>query len=128
MKIIRENADEWHILKDKIAVCGFSAGGHLTASLGTFWHLDSLKEDVTCTLQIIAEGLGRLNEPTQKEIREVNDIMNNSIDGWVVGKQKRLPGYGQQRTWRRKPEIEQIYFFESSFIRSGIVAENNNTL
>jgi acetyl esterase/lipase len=26
LKIIRENADEWHIIKDKIAVCGFSAG------------------------------------------------------------------------------------------------------
>ena len=71
-------------------------------------YLDTLKEDVTCTLQIIAEGLGRLNEPTQREIREVNDIMNNAIVGWVAGKQKRLPGYGQQRTWRRKPEIEQM--------------------
>ena len=27
------------MLPDKIAVCGFSAGGHLTGSLGTLWHL-----------------------------------------------------------------------------------------
>lgn len=29
MELIRSKADEWHILRDKIAVIGFSAGGHL---------------------------------------------------------------------------------------------------
>lgn len=33
---IRKNADVWHIDRDKIAVCGFSAGGHLACSLGVF--------------------------------------------------------------------------------------------
>ena len=37
MCILRENADLWNISADKIAVCGFSAGGHLTASLGVHW-------------------------------------------------------------------------------------------
>lgn len=31
---IREHADAWHIAPDKIAVCGFSAGGHLALSSG----------------------------------------------------------------------------------------------
>ena len=31
---IRNHSDEWMIDKEKIAVCGFSAGGHLAASLG----------------------------------------------------------------------------------------------
>ena len=34
MKMIRENSEEWGIIEDQIAVCGFSAGGHLAASLG----------------------------------------------------------------------------------------------
>ena len=38
MKLIRENAGEWGVIPDNIAVCGFSAGGHLTASLGVFWN------------------------------------------------------------------------------------------
>jgi acetyl esterase/lipase len=37
MCIIRENAEKWHTDAEKIAVCGFSAGGHLAASLGVFW-------------------------------------------------------------------------------------------
>lgn len=31
---IRENAGQWHIAPDKIAVCGFSAGGHLALASG----------------------------------------------------------------------------------------------
>ena len=34
---LRENAEKFHIKKDKIIVMGFSAGGHLAASYGVFW-------------------------------------------------------------------------------------------
>lgn len=40
---IRQNADEWHTDPARIAVCGFSAGGHLAASLGTLWNHENLK-------------------------------------------------------------------------------------
>lgn len=35
---IRKNAEAWFTVKDQIAVCGFSAGGHLAASLGTLFN------------------------------------------------------------------------------------------
>ena len=35
MKIIRENSGKWNIDKGKIGVMGFSAGGHLAATLST---------------------------------------------------------------------------------------------
>ena len=35
MELIRGNAEKWHIMKDKIAVIGFSAGGHLAATVAT---------------------------------------------------------------------------------------------
>ena len=35
---VREMADEWHIDPERVAVLGFSAGGHLAASLGAFWN------------------------------------------------------------------------------------------
>ena len=34
---IRKHAEKWHVDGNKIAVCGFSAGGHLAASLGTLY-------------------------------------------------------------------------------------------
>ena len=34
---IRAHAQEWQVDENKIAVCGFSAGGHLAASLGTLY-------------------------------------------------------------------------------------------
>lgn len=35
---IRAQAENWKVDKNKIAVCGFSAGGHLAASLGTMFN------------------------------------------------------------------------------------------
>lgn len=35
MALIEENSEKWHINKDKIAVVGFSAGGHLAACAAT---------------------------------------------------------------------------------------------
>ena len=41
---VRTKADEFGVDPNKIAVCGFSAGGHLVASLGVHWnHPDVIK-------------------------------------------------------------------------------------
>lgn len=40
--LLRERREEWHIDPCRIAVLGFSAGGHLTASLGALWNDKSL--------------------------------------------------------------------------------------
>ena len=50
MCIIRENSQEWNIDASKIAVCGFSAGGHLAANLGVHWDKDYLKNVPGITL------------------------------------------------------------------------------
>lgn len=38
MALIRENATQWRVDPDRIAVIGFSAGAHLAASLGVHWN------------------------------------------------------------------------------------------
>jgi acetyl esterase/lipase len=44
IQIIRERAAAWHVDQEHVAVCGFSAGGHLTASLGVHHDLEILRE------------------------------------------------------------------------------------
>ncbi len=41
---IRENAEEWGCDPEKIAVLGFSAGGHLAASSGVMWNEPQVQE------------------------------------------------------------------------------------
>ena len=43
---IRENAEEYNIHNDKILVCGFSAGGHLAANIGTLWEDEIIKKEL----------------------------------------------------------------------------------
>lgn len=40
MLLIRKHADAWHVDVDRIAVCGFSAGGHNAALYATSYHRD----------------------------------------------------------------------------------------
>lgn len=40
----RSKSEEWNVDKDKIIVCGFSAGGHLAGSLGVLWDNKILEE------------------------------------------------------------------------------------
>jgi acetyl esterase/lipase len=44
MVVIKESADKWYLDRDKIALCGFSAGGHLAAYMGVHWQDDILKK------------------------------------------------------------------------------------
>ena len=50
-KIIRENADRWNVLADKIIILGCSAGGHLAASYGIFSGEDFMCSSVGLTAQ-----------------------------------------------------------------------------
>ena len=42
--MLKEMADKYGIDRDRIFTCGFSAGGHLAASLGVFWNRKFLKD------------------------------------------------------------------------------------
>ena len=41
---IREHAEEWNVDPAQIAVCGFSAGGHLTGSYASLWNSPVLQD------------------------------------------------------------------------------------
>ncbi len=45
MRYIKKHAETYHVDENRVFVAGFSAGGHLAASVGTLWHLDCLKTE-----------------------------------------------------------------------------------
>lgn len=46
VKYIKDNAEKYNIDKNNVFAVGFSAGGHLAASLGTLWHKDEIYESL----------------------------------------------------------------------------------
>lgn len=55
---IREHAQEYGIDPENIAACGFSAGGHLCACLGTLWNKPEAERE-----QFFAPGAAKLCRP-----------------------------------------------------------------
>lgn len=39
---VRRNAQEWDLNPERVALCGFSAGAHLTGTLGVLWQNDDI--------------------------------------------------------------------------------------
>lgn len=48
LKYIRSRGEEWNQDGDKLALCGFSAGGHVAACAGTMWHREDLLKASDC--------------------------------------------------------------------------------
>lgn len=46
VRLIRENAEHWHVSPDKIVIQGCSAGGHLAACYCMFWRQDWIRERI----------------------------------------------------------------------------------
>ena len=67
--------------------------------------LDNFSGTQVCSKLIYAEALNHaFDEPKQWEIREINEIMNNSIEGWTAFSNPRIfAKYGRQRGWERTP-------------------------
>src|SRR3989304_3816830 len=61
LELIRVNADEWSVDPARIAVCGFSAGGHLAAALGTMGRVrpNALILAYPCILDSISASLSK---------------------------------------------------------------------
>lgn len=69
--------------------------------------LETYTGDYVCVAQICNEVFKNEN-PDRKFIREVNGIMNNSIDGWKKGTTHRFSDYGKQRCYERGNEFMKV--------------------
>lgn len=104
---IRNNAAEYNIDPDRIFLCGFSAGGHLAASMGTLWDKDIAAFDGmeygenrpagmiisygACTLGEYSHELSRLfvygkKELTDEEIERLSpdkNVSENTVPAFI---------------------------------------------
>jgi len=68
--------------------------------------LDSFEGDMVCSKLLHHEALGRFEEPKTWEIREINEIMNQSVTGWTAYPNPRsYRKYGKQRGWMRGNKV-----------------------
>ena len=67
-------------------------------------YLDKYTGSMVCSKQLYKEALNHaFDEPKQWEIREINEIMNQSIDRWRYFPNPRMfSEYGRQKGWERE--------------------------
>ena len=70
MKVIQEHSEEWNLYADKIAVVGFSAGGHLAASAATMG--DIRPAAAILGYAVLNEDVKKCNPSAPDLIREVD--------------------------------------------------------
>ena len=77
--------------------------------------LDNFTGKHVCTQLLYKEALkNEFSKPKDWELKEIGDIMNNSVTGWQKCKNQRYAEYGTQRSWCRipkeEPTVEQLEF------------------
>ena len=70
---LRANAEAFHIDPQRLCLSGYSAGGHLAASMGVFWKEAFLHELLGCTAEDIRPQALLLGYPVMDSVGEVGD-------------------------------------------------------
>mgnify|MGYP001007976072 CR=1 FL=1 len=88
--MIREHAEEWHIDPDKIAVLGFSAGGHMVASYCMFWKKPFMAEMLQVEMEQLRPNAMMLGYPviTSGEFAHRGSIENLLGDAYEERKEE----------------------------------------
>ncbi len=76
---IRENAEAWNVDADKIAVMGFSSGGHLSATLATMWNRPFLSDALKLDNEMFKPNLLILSYPVITSDEEFSHERSFSI-------------------------------------------------
>ena len=72
--------------------------------------LDELSQDYVCSTMIYKEAFDHeYDTPKDWELKEINNVMNNSIFGWEKISSHRFAEYGIQRGWRRIADKEEFH-------------------
>ena len=98
--LVRQHAAQWHILPEKIAVCGFSAGGHLALSgavldspgpMRSFWAIRWSRQGSMPTAAALCSWRAA---PTRRHSR---------CSGWRIRSRRRCRRCSYGPPWRMPP-------------------------
>lgn len=95
MKHIRDNAEKYNIDPEKVFAAGFSAGGHLAASLGTMWDKKEIYDEIDMPLgynkpngmmliyPVLSDHFGSFKNLLMKENPTEEELAMCNIDNYV---------------------------------------------
>lgn len=80
MLLIREHSEEWSVDMDRVAVCGFSAGGHNAAMFGVYWDKPLVTEYLGVEKEMIRPAALILGYGLSDYIFMKNRVYTNPMD------------------------------------------------
>ncbi len=85
ISMLRERADEWFIDTDKIAICGFSAGGNLVGHLATRWDDPELSKLLGVSSDLLKPAGAIMGYPVvdYKLMRDLGEIRKDVMGGKI---------------------------------------------
>lgn len=103
---IREHADEWLIDADKIAICGFSAGGNLVGNMSVHWHDEFMKDKIGVKSEMLKPNATIMGYPVLDYIMTSQLLNTNSESNIskVVWQMANMATFGVE-----VPTEEQLY-------------------
>lgn len=77
MLTVRENSENWNVDFNKIAICGFSAGAHLCASLAVHWQNEFLSNKLGVASEMLRPNAVILGYPLLDYPYEMETLVND---------------------------------------------------
>ncbi len=146
IRIVRERSEEWGIDPERVYVIGFSAGGHLAASLSVLWNKGFLGEALGCAAETlrpdgcilgypVISPLGyRFGQPMREGYEKTLRCFDRILEGqdeeaWVLNSldlqaDEKTPPVFIFSTWQDKTvPIEQSLVFANALLSAGVETE-----
>lgn len=132
---LRKHAAEYGIKPDKIIVAGFSAGGHLAASLGVFWDKDWLAKETELSAEqmkpnrlllsypVIASGKYAYRSSIENLMRKKEQRIRRTFKSGTSGRKTGAPVFIWHILTDRSIPIQNTLMFTEELVRNQVSVE-----
>lgn len=135
VRIVKKGSAEYGINPDKVIVCGFSAGGHLAASIGVLWNKPFLAEALGVDKNDIRPAGVILSYPviSSGKYAHVDSCVNLIGDEKIEGEEERIAYMEKQPMYEyisleKQVDEESVSTFIWTTLKDGLVPMENSML